>query len=60
MLVLSRKESEHIKLGDSIVVTVVRVSGDKVRLGIQAPPDLLVLRGELEPFEQAEELPVTS
>ena len=60
MLVLSRKESEHIKLGDSIVVTVVRVSGDKVRLGIQAPPDLLVLRGELEPFEQADEFPVAS
>ena len=56
MLVLSRKESEQIKLGDSIVVTVVRVSGDKVRLGIQAPPDMLVLRGELEPFETNEEV----
>ncbi|MCO6455069.1 MAG: carbon storage regulator [Pirellulaceae bacterium] len=55
MLVLSRKESERIKLGDSIVLTVVRVSGDKVRIGIQAPPDLLVLRGELERFEQSEE-----
>lgn len=49
MLVLSRKESERIKLGDSIVLTVVRVSGDKVRIGIQAPPDLLVLREELDP-----------
>jgi carbon storage regulator len=48
MLVLSRKESERIRLGDSIVVTVVRVSGDKVRLGIEAPPDVLVLREELE------------
>jgi carbon storage regulator len=48
MLVLSRKESERIKLGDSIVVTVVRVSGDKVRLGIEAPADMLVLREELE------------
>ena len=38
MLVLSRKESERIRLGDSIIVTVVRVSGDKVRLGIEAPP----------------------
>ena len=37
MLVLSRKESERIRLGDSIVVTVVRVSGDKVRLGIERP-----------------------
>jgi len=49
MLVLSRKEGERIKLGDSIVITVVRVSGEKVRLGIKAPGDLLVLREELEP-----------
>jgi carbon storage regulator len=48
MLVLSRKERERIKLGDSIVVTVVRVAGDKVRLGIEAPADVLVLREELE------------
>jgi carbon storage regulator len=52
MLVLSRKESERIRLGDSIVVTVVRVSGDKVRLGIEAPPNILVLRDELQPHEQ--------
>ncbi|MDX1947935.1 MAG: carbon storage regulator [Pirellulaceae bacterium] len=50
MLVLSRKEAERIRLGDSIVITVVRVSGDKVRLGIQAPPNVLVLRDELQTF----------
>jgi carbon storage regulator len=49
MLVLSRRQSERIRLGDSIVVTIVRVSGDKVRLGIEAPPDVLVLRDELRP-----------
>ena len=49
MLVLSRKETQRIRLGDSIVVTVVRVSGDKVRLGIEAPADMIVLRDELEP-----------
>lgn len=48
MLVLSRRENECIKVGDSIVVTVVRVSGDKVRLGIEAPANVVVLRGELE------------
>jgi len=48
MLVLSRRENERIKLGNSIVVTVVRVSRDKVRLGIEAPSDMLVLREELE------------
>ena len=51
MLVLSRRERERIKLGDSIVATVVRVAGDKVRLGIEAPPHILVLRDELEPRE---------
>ena len=55
MLVLSRKESERIRLGDSIVVTIVRVSGDKVRLGIEAPPDVLVLRDELQPHAAATE-----
>ena len=49
MLVLSRRERERIRLGDSIVVTIVRVSGDRVRIGIEAPPEVLVLRDELEP-----------
>ncbi len=53
MLVLSRKQSQRIRLGDSIVITVVRVAGDKVRLGIEAPRDMLVLRDELEPHEVA-------
>ena len=48
MLVLSRKESERIRVGDSIVVTVVRLTKDRVRLGIEAPDDVLVLRDELE------------
>jgi len=49
MLVLSRKESQRIRLGDAIVVTIVKISGDKVRVGIEAPADVLVLRDELEP-----------
>lgn len=58
MLVLSRRESERIRLGDSIVVTVVRVAGDRVRLGIEAPADVLVLRDELEPHTpDSESLP---
>ena len=48
MLVLSRKQNERIRVGDSVVVTVVRVSGDKVRIGIEAPPTVRVLRDELE------------
>jgi len=54
MLVLSRREKERIKLGDSIVVTVVRLSGDRVRLGIEAPPHVLVLRDELDPAKAAD------
>lgn len=49
MLVLSRKESEKIMLGDDIVLTIVRVSGDRVRLGIEAPSEMLILRKELDP-----------
>jgi carbon storage regulator len=49
MLVLSRKASERIRLGEAIVITVVVISGDKVKLGIQAPRTLLVLREELKP-----------
>ncbi len=57
MLVLSRKENEKIMLGDSIVLTIVRVSGDRVRLGIKAPSDMLILRDELEP--QNRDLPAS-
>lgn len=52
MLILSRKAGERIKLGDSIMVTVIGVSGDKVRVGIQAPADILVLRDELKPHRE--------
>lgn len=60
MLVLSRRETERIRLGNSIVVTVVRVCGDKVRLGIEAPSDVLVLRDELEPHAKSIELEVAT
>lgn len=56
MLVLSRRESQRIKLGDAIVVTVLRVARDRVRLGIEAPSDILVLRGELEPEDAPQPL----
>jgi carbon storage regulator len=60
MLVLSRRATERIKLGDSIVVTVVKVAGDRVRLGIEAPADILVLRGELECRPVAAPLPLAA
>jgi carbon storage regulator len=51
MLVLSRKSGQRIKLGNAIRVTVIRVQGDQVRIGIEAPHDVLVLREELSPHE---------
>ncbi|MDZ7620035.1 MAG: carbon storage regulator [Patescibacteria group bacterium] len=48
MLVLSRKTHQRIRLGDEIVVTVIGVAGDRVRLSIEAPSDIRVLREELD------------
>ena len=55
MLVLSRRESQRIRLGESIVLTIVRVNGDRVRVGIEAPPEIRVRRAELEPEIQSPE-----
>ena len=60
MLVLSRKQNERIRVGDSVVVTVVRVSGDKVRIGIEAPASMRVLRDELEDEVDEVELTLTN
>jgi carbon storage regulator CsrA len=47
MLVLSRKYQEKIRIGDGITITVLRAKGKAVRLGIEAPADVPVIRGEL-------------
>jgi carbon storage regulator len=47
MLVLSRQRDESIMIGDSIVVTIVDIRGDKVRLGISAPAEVPVHRQEV-------------
>ncbi len=47
MLVLSRKPGEKLQIGDNITVTVLEVHGRVVRLGIDAPGSVRVLRGEL-------------
>ncbi len=47
MLVLSRKVGEKIWIGEQIAITVVRISGGGVRIGIDAPPELPVVREEL-------------
>jgi len=48
MLVLSRKVDETIVIGDCIKIMVVELRGDKVRLGIEAPRDITVHRGEVD------------
>ena len=53
MLVLSRKVGDRILIGDDITITVVKVGGGSVRIGIDAPPHLPVVRRELN--EQIEE-----
>ena len=68
MLVLSRKVGEKIVIGDNITVVVNRVSGNRISLGIEAPSDVRIIRGELaeaatafeEEVESAEPAPVVS
>jgi len=47
VLILSRQCSESIHLGEHIVLTIVSISGDKVRIGVEAPPGMRILRKEL-------------
>ena len=47
MLVLTRKPGERLVIGDNIVVTVVDVKGDNIRIGIDAPREVKVYRGEI-------------
>jgi carbon storage regulator len=64
MLVLSRKVGERILIGDNICVTVVRITGGGVRIGVEAPTDMTVIRQELKDgVDQRsvdKKLPVTS
>ncbi len=54
MLILSRKVGEKIVIGDGITVVVNRVAGDRVTLGLEAPADVRILRGELRAFDDVE------
>ncbi|HAV64425.1 MAG TPA: carbon storage regulator [Verrucomicrobiales bacterium] len=47
MLVLTRLKDQRIKIGSNIEVTIVDIRGDKVRLGVTAPPDIVVDREEV-------------
>ncbi|WP_145360387.1 carbon storage regulator [Alienimonas californiensis] len=47
MLVLTRKSDESIRVGNDIVIKVIRTGKGTVKLGIEAPGDVRILRGEL-------------
>ena len=47
MLVLTRKPGERLVIGDNVVITVVEVRGDNIRIGIDAPREVKVYRGEI-------------
>jgi carbon storage regulator len=53
MLVLSRKRQDTIVIDQRIRIKVLGIRGDRIRLGIEAPEDVVILRGELE-FEAPE------
>lgn len=55
MLVLSRKVNERIQIGEEITITIVRVSSGSVRIGIEAPHHLSILRDELATASEADE-----
>lgn len=47
MLVLTRKKSQTIQIGDEITIKVIRTGASTVKIGIEAPADVRILRGEL-------------
>ena len=51
MLVLTRKAEEVIKISDDIYVNILSVKGSSVRIGIDAPADVTIVRGELNTKE---------
>lgn len=54
MLVLTRRSGESIAIGDDIRIRVLRTNGSRVRIGIEAPSDVRIVR------EQREDLPTRS
>lgn len=60
MLILTRREGESVLIGDAVTVTVLRVKGNQVRLGVNAPKDVSVQREEISERVRAEVTEATS
>ncbi|QGJ68900.1 Carbon storage regulator CsrA [Planctomycetales bacterium 10988] len=53
MLVLSRKVGEKLHIGNDIVITITQVKGNRVKIGIEAPEDVRIVRDELKEAVQS-------
>jgi carbon storage regulator len=60
MLVLGRRADESVLIGDEIVVTILAVEGDRVKIGIEAPSHMRILRHELYETVKQENLRAAS
>jgi carbon storage regulator len=58
MLVLARKMDESIVIGDNVIVKIISIDKGVVKLGIEAPPDITILRSEL--LEDVKELNIAA
>lgn len=56
MLVLGRRPGESIYIGDDIILTIVRIEKDYIRIAIEAPSNLKILREELVPYDKTKKL----
>lgn len=55
MLVLSRKRKQSIIVGDDVEIIVTRINSSDVRIGVKAPKNVKILRGELAAMEERQE-----
>lgn len=47
MLVITRKASDSFTIGDNVKVSILEISGDKIKIGIDAPKDIVIMRSEV-------------
>jgi carbon storage regulator len=60
MLILSRRPNESLRIGNNVVITVVGLNGNQIRLGISAPPNVVIDREEVHLRRIAELIPTLS